>query len=87
MAEASFSLKVITPDEVFFEGKVVSVVAPGGLGYLGILRNHAPLVTTVEKGNLTFRDEAGKSTTYKVDGGFLEVQNNRVLVLADKVES
>ena len=86
MADASFTLKVVTPTEVFFEGQAVSVMAPGALGYLGILQNHAPLVTTVSKGNLTFRDPDGKTQTFKVDGGFLEVLNNRVLVLTDKVE-
>ena len=80
-------LKVITPNEIFFEGSVVSIVAPGGLGYLGILKDHTPLVTAISKGNLTFRDDAGKTTTFKVEGGFLEVQNNQVLVLTDKVEA
>ncbi len=87
MPEASFTLKIITPTAVFFEGQAVSVVAPGALGYLGILRNHAPFITTVSKGNLTFRDPEGKTQTFKVEGGFLEVLNNRVLVLTDKVES
>ena len=86
MSEASFKLKVVTPDEVFFEGDVVSVVAPGALGYLGILKNHAPFVTTVSEGNLTFRSDEGKTSTFKVEGGFLEVLGNRVLVLTDKIK-
>ena len=83
----TFFLKIVTPTEVFFEGQAVSVVAPGALGYLGILQNHAPFITTVSKGNLTFRDPEGKTQTFKVEGGFLEVLNNRVLVLTDKVQS
>ena len=82
----TFLLKIVTPTEVFFEGQAVSVVAPGADGYLGILQNHAPFITTVTKGNLTFRDPEGKTTTHKVEGGFLEVLNNRVLVLTDKIE-
>ena len=82
----AFLLKIVTPTEVFFEGQAVSVVAPGALGYLGILHNHAPFITTVSKGNLTFRDPGGRTQTFKVEGGFLEVLNNRVLVLTDKVE-
>ena len=82
----TFLLKIVTPTEVFFEGQAVSVVAPGAEGYLGILQNHAPFITTVSKGNLTFRDAEGKTITYKVEGGFLEVLNNRVLVLTDKIE-
>jgi len=81
----SFLLKVVTPSEVFFEGQAVSVTAPGHLGYLGILKNHAPLVTMISKGNLTFRDPEGKTQSFKIEGGFLEVLKNRVLVLTDKI--
>ncbi len=82
----TFLLKIVTPNEVFFEGQAVSVVAPGAEGYSGILQNHAPYITTVSKGNFTFRDPEGKTTVYRVEGGFLEVLNNRVLVLTDKIE-
>ena len=85
MADLSFTLKVVTPDAVVFQGKTISVVAPGTLGYLGILKNHAPLVTSLEKGHLTYKDESGQPHTFAVDGGFLEVRKNRVLVLADKI--
>ena len=81
----AFTLKVVTPTEVVFEGDVTSVTAPGGKGYLGILKNHAPLVTTIEKGNLSFRSPDGKTQSLKVEGGFLEVLKNRVLVLTDKI--
>ena len=80
-----FDLKVVTPDGVAFLGKTISVVAPGTLGYLGILKNHAPLVTTLEKGNLTHKDDSSSVHTIKIEGGFLEVRNNRVLVLTDKI--
>ena len=85
MTESSFKLKVITPSEVFFEGDVVSVVAPGSIGYFGVLKNHAPFVTTISEGNLAFRDEQGKSQNFKIKDGFIEVSNNRVLVLTDQV--
>ncbi len=81
----SFDLKVVTPNEVFFEGKAVSVVAPGTIGYLGVLKDHAPLVTTIDKGNLTFKDESDQVKTFKIEGGFFEVFQNRVLVLTDKI--
>ena len=86
LTDASFTLKIVTPTEVFFEGQAVSVIAPGALGYLGILKNHAPFISTVSKGNLTFRDPAGKTQTFIVEGGFLEVLKNKVLILTDKVQ-
>lgn len=85
MPDRSFTIKIVTPDQAVFEGKTTSVVAPGGLGYLGILRDHAPLVTTLDKGNLTYKDEFGSVHTFKIQGGFLAVLKNRVLVLTDKV--
>ena len=79
------TLKIVTPNELYFEGPVEHVQAPGYNDYLGILQNHAPFVTPVTKGNLTYRDTAGKTSVVKVEGGFLEVLKNRVLVLTDKV--
>jgi F-type H+-transporting ATPase subunit epsilon len=86
MPGTDLTLKIVTPESVFFEGKVRHVMAPGGLGYLGILKDHAPFVTTVQKGNLVFEDLNRKTQKYMVDGGFLEVSDNRVLVLTDKIE-
>jgi F-type H+-transporting ATPase subunit epsilon len=85
VAGETLTLKVVTPEEVVFEGAVSSVVAPGLLGYLGILRNHAPLVTTFSPGKLTAKAVSGQSHTFRVEEGFLEVHKNRVLVLTDKV--
>ena len=81
---ATFRLKVVTPDEVFYEGEVTYVQAPGGQGSLGILANHAPLITTINEGALTYRDATGEKQ-FSIEGGFLEVLKNRVLVLTDKI--
>ncbi len=78
-------LKIVTPNELFYEGDVEHVMAPGFDGYMGVLENHAPFVTPISKGDLAYRDKDGQTTTVKVEGGFLEVLNNRVLVLTDKI--
>ncbi len=82
----TLTLKIITPKEVFFEGAVETVTAPGTNGYFGVLKHHASFATTLEKGSLTFRDAKGQTKVFKMDGGFLEVLKNRVLVLTDKIE-
>ena len=82
----NLTLKIVTPDQLYFEGPVEHVMAPGFHGYLGILQNHAAFVTLITKGRLTYRDTTGKPATVKVEGGYLEVLKNRVLVLTDKVE-
>ena len=86
LASDTLTLKVVTPDEVFFEGAVQHVMAPGMIGYLGVLKNHTSLVTPVGKGDLTFRDMEGRTKQFKVEGGFLEIFKNRVLLLTDKVQ-
>ena len=82
----SFSLEILTPKRKVFSGQVASLVAPGELGYLGILSNHAPLVTTLVPGKVTFRDPAGGTQVLQSTGdGLLEVHHNQVLLLLDGV--
>lgn len=80
-------LKIVTPDVLYFEGPVEHVMAPGHNGYFGILQNHAPLVTPLTQGRLTYRQTDGKTSVVQVESGFLEVLKNRVLVLTDKVQN
>lgn len=82
---AAFDLRILTPDDVFFRGKVTSLTAPGEEGYLGILAHHAPLVTPLVKGILTLRDEKGEEKRFDINSGFLEVSNNQVLLLVEKI--
>ncbi|KPM48530.1 ATP synthase F1 subunit epsilon [Jiulongibacter sediminis] len=77
-------LEIITPDKNVFNGEVSVVTLPGKNGEFQILKDHAPLVSTLAKGNLTY-DQGGKSETLLVDGGVIEVSNNKVLVLAEAV--
>ncbi len=81
-----FKLSVVTPIAVYFEGEVSSIVAPGSDGYLGILSNHAPLITSLEPGLLTIKDEKQGETEFAIGGGFLEVSNNKATILAESIE-
>jgi F-type H+-transporting ATPase subunit epsilon len=81
-----FELEVLTPAKRVFKGQVTSLVVPAEMGYLGFLANHAPLVTTLVSGNLTYRDPAGSPVTLRVKGsGFLEVYKNTAVVLTREV--
>ena len=79
------TLRVITDTGVAIEEQAVSVVAPGVIGYLGVLKNHAPLVTTLQPGRLTWRNGGGQSRAGPVTEGLLEVSRNRVTVLTRTV--
>ncbi len=86
MAEKIFSLEVLTPRRKVFSGPVTSLVAPGSLGYLGVLANHAPLVTTLVPGSITYRGPAGGPRTLRSTGsGLLEVYRNTATVLAEEI--
>ncbi len=88
MAEKSFDLEILTPTRTVFSGPVASLVAPGALGYLGVLANHAPLVTSLTPGRVVFRNLQGHATTLQSTGsGLLEVHHNRVILLADEIAS
>ena len=79
------NLEIITAEGVAHQDKVDALIAPGIAGQLTILPNHAPLMTMIEPGELTLRK--GTEETYiAVTGGYLEVLDNKVLVLADSAE-
>jgi F-type H+-transporting ATPase subunit epsilon len=78
-------LDIVTAERLVYSDDVDLVVAPGSLGELGILPGHAALVTTLQPGPLWARKNA-EEVTLAISGGFLEVRDNRVLVLADTAE-
>jgi len=87
MADKAFKLEVITPDRVVLsERDVASVVAPGTVGYLGVLANHAPLMTSLSVGHIDIRRVDGSLDEMAVSGGFMEVFENTVTVLAETAE-
>jgi len=73
-------VSVISPEASLFEGEASSVVAPAFDGEVGILTGHAPMMTLLGKGQLRI-DNAGRK--FEVDGGFLQVVDNRVRVVTE----
>jgi F-type H+-transporting ATPase subunit epsilon len=82
---ATITLRVITPEGLAFEEPATAIRAPGEVGYLGILRNHAPLVTTLKPGVLSWRRPDGPRQAARIGAGLLEVVRNRVTVLTETV--
>jgi len=75
-------LEILSPDKNLFSGDAKSVSLPGKDGSLGILENHAPLITTLRKG--TIKIENGQGTQlFEVNGGVVEVLKNKVIILAE----
>ena len=76
-------LEIISPDKKIYEGEAKYVGVPELDGSLGILDNHAPLITTLTKGAIKLRKEDGSEEEIEVEGGVIEVLNNRVIILAE----
>jgi F-type H+-transporting ATPase subunit epsilon len=79
------TLEVATPSRLLVSETVDEVIAPGSEGYFGVLPGHAPFLTTLGVGELTYR--VGRDEHHlALVGGFAEVRNDKVIVLADAAE-
>ena len=80
-------LEVITPEQKIFEGEVTITTLPGSDGSFQVMKNHAPLVSSLAKGRLSYETKEGDLHEHQIEGGVVEVLNNQVIVLAEKVLS
>ena len=77
------TVSVISPEKVLFEGQVDSVVAPAFDGEVGILPQHAPMMTLLGKGELRL-GQGGSAGRFMISGGFLQVLNDAVRVVTER---
>ena len=82
-SSSAITLKVLTAEGLAFEDEAVSVVARGERGYVGFLRDHAPLVTTLSPGELSWRRPDGGRRSAALGSGLLEIVKNRLTILTD----
>ena len=78
-------LEILTPDETVFSGNINSVTVPGTKGPFTILQNHAPIISTLESGELSLLTTNGIDLLYEISEGMIEVNQNRIMVLAEKI--
>ena len=76
-----YPVELITPEGIVFSGDAERVVVPGAAGELGILANHAPLISLLKPGETRITDEQGAVKRYATDDGYLQVRQNRAVVL------
>lgn len=85
MLPENFQLEVVTPERRVIRATAVEVQVPAQDGYLGVLPGHAPLLSAMGNGELSYKD--GQQTHYAaVFGGYMEVLGGRVIVLAESAE-
>lgn len=75
-------LKIISPERNVFQGEVESVLVPGEVGEFEILKNHAPIISTLVEGRVVYSVEAKKKTLH-ILGGFVEVKKNEVYLCVE----
>ncbi|MFH1277103.1 MAG: ATP synthase F1 subunit epsilon [Candidatus Eisenbacteria bacterium] len=86
MGERTFRCEIYSPEGTVYSGETTKVVATAIDGELGVLFNHAPLVTALGEGSLRITAVGGEELRYVAHGGFLEVFKNHVTILTEKVE-
>jgi len=85
MAKQTLKFEIVSADRVVYSDDVDVVIAPGAMGELAVLPNHAPLMTALDIGEIRVRKD-GQEVELFTNGGFLEVNANKVIVLADSAE-
>ena len=77
-------LDILTPEKLLFQGEVKSIKLPGTNGEFEILNNHAPIISTLSKGDIYITDIENKKQNFSINGGVIEMQKNKIIVLADQ---
>ena len=70
-------LKIVSPEKIEYDGVAERILVPGTLGQFEILNDHAPIISTLQKGIVEYVNKEGK-TSLEILGGFVEVQKNQV---------
>jgi F-type H+-transporting ATPase subunit epsilon len=78
-------IEIITPDRKVFDGDIKSIRVPGKKGSFQVLKDHAPIISTLETGPVIMVDQGGNEISYEIKGGVIEVKMNKIILLAESV--
>jgi F-type H+-transporting ATPase subunit epsilon len=78
-------IEIITPDKKIYDGEIKSVRVPGKKGSFQVLKDHAPIISTLDSGSVKMVDQENTEIIYNISGGIIEVKANRIILLADSV--
>jgi F-type H+-transporting ATPase subunit epsilon len=78
-------IEIITPEKKIYDGDIKSVRVPGKKGSFQVLKDHAPIISTLEKGLVIMVDQTDNEITYEIGGGVIEVKMNKIILLAESV--
>ncbi len=83
---AEYSLKIITPQGIAYEGSVSHTLVPAETGFVGVLAHHAPYLVSSAGGTIVIREKSGSEKRAKVGSGFFEVAHNKAVFLTQSFE-
>jgi len=78
-------VEIITPDRKVFEGDIKSIRVPGKKGSFQVLKDHAPIISTLEKGPVIMIDMNDEEIRYDIEEGVIEVKHNKIILLSESV--
>ena len=78
------NITIISPEKKLYEGQASSIIVPSVDGSFEVLTNHAPIVAALAQGTVTITEASAKKTKMEIAGGFVEVLNNNVSILAQQ---
>jgi len=79
-------LEIITPEKKLFAGEIRLLQVPGSKGSFEILKNHAPIISTLEQGTVKIVNQEGVRTLFNIGGGVIEAKENKIILLAESVQ-
>jgi len=81
-----FKTEIVTPEKLVFSEEIESLVVPAERGYLGVLAGHAPLLATLQPGEITIKGSSKGELHFATSGGFLEVTPGKAVLLTESAE-
>lgn len=75
-------LEIVTPEKTLYSNDIKYVNIPGSKGRFGVLKNHAPVISTIQKGKIKVVENDDKELFFDVNGGVVEILKNNIIVLA-----
>lgn len=79
-------IEIITPDKKVYEGDIKSIRVPGRKGSFQVLKDHAPIISTLDNGTVIMVEQNNNEKRYQIDGGVIEVKMNKIILLAESVQ-
>ncbi|MDA3867143.1 MAG: ATP synthase F1 subunit epsilon [Salinivirgaceae bacterium] len=78
-------IKILTPEKLLYDGALDLVQVPGKSGSFAVLKNHAPIISTLEKGRVRVK-HGGEEQVFDIPGGVIQVKNNEIIILTQMSE-